>query len=589
MTSFPKWAGFRPIIMLGIALALLLSPMTIGSRQALAQEALYPGAVGLVANTGGEPVLLREAPSFDAAVVSSFPEGTPADIVEGPVYSEDGAAWHGVSIGGVIGYMVAGYLVDGGQVAAPMPAEEIGEEVPAETMAAEAPAPEATTSELPANPVATADLNLRAGPTYNDMVLAIIPAGAMLTMTGEWMEGFAGVTYNGQYGWVDGAWLGSEAAPQPPVQDAVLLQEAAPEQAVPQADDAALVGDLTAPTGETAQAIDVANLRLGPSENDEVLRVLPAGATVTVTGEPSAGWLPVWYNGTWGYISADLLATDPAGTVSLAQEAVPADALAAPDDGSAEMLATTLSDVNLRTDPDMSAAVIATIPPGMALTPLAGPEGGFYQVDFNGQIGWVAAEYLEVSASYLQRGDRNDRGKVEDSEPAGNAERGGGIIWPVSGGTWSIMQGYNGSSHQNQDGLWQYYYSLDLVREDGGTAGQTVYSPVNGVVRWTDPGSGGISIDIGDGHAVAMFHVAFDGRFQAGTEVSQGEPMGQISGSGGPGFAGSPHLHFTLWTSDDNGNWDRQAEPFTGKYAISGMDFPDIGGRSQHAGTTFSP
>jgi uncharacterized protein YgiM (DUF1202 family) len=588
MTSFPTWAGFRPIIMLGIALALLLSPMTSSQRLALAQDALYPGAAGLVANTGGEPVLLREAPSFDAAVVSSYPEGTPADIVEGPVYSEDGTAWHGVSIGGVIGYMVAGYLADGGQAAESIAAEEIGEEAPAETMAAEAPAPADVTSELPANPVATADLNLRTGPSYNDMVLAIVPAGASLTTTGEWANGFAGVTYDGQYGWVDGAWLGSETAPQPPVQGAVLLQEAAPEQAAA-TDDAALVGDLTAPAGETVQAIDVANLRIGPSESDEVLRVLPAGASVTVTGEASGGWMPVWYNGTWGYISADLLSTDPAGTVSLAQEAAPAATLETTDDGSAEMLATTLSDVNLRAAPEMTAAIIATIPPGVALIPLSGPEAGFYQVDFNGQVGWVSAEYLEVSASYLQRGDRQDRGKVEDSEPAGNAERGGGIIWPVSGGTWSIMQGYNGSSHQNQDGLWQYYYSLDLQREDGNTAGQTVYSPVNGVVRWTDPGSGGISIDIGDGHAVAMFHVAFDGRFQAGTEVSQGEPMGQISGSGGPGFAGTPHLHFTLWTSDDNGNWDREAVPFTGKYSVSGMDFPDVGGRSQYAGTTFNP
>jgi murein DD-endopeptidase MepM/ murein hydrolase activator NlpD len=159
----------------------------------------------------------------------------------------------------------------------------------------------------------------------------------------------------------------------------------------------------------------------------------------------------------------------------------------------------------------------------------------------------------------------------------------------VSGGTWSIMQGYNGSSHQNQDDLWQYYYSLDIVQEDGRTAGETVYSPVNGTVTWTDRSTGGISIDIGGGHAVAMFHVDFDRRFEAGTPVSQGEPMGSVSGSGGPGFAGSPHVHFTLWTSSDDGNWDRHAVPFTGPFAIEGMDFPDIGGGSQYAGTTFNP
>jgi hypothetical protein len=52
---------------------------------------------------------------------------------------------------------------------------------------------------------------------------------------------------------------------------------------------------------------------------------------------------------------------------------------------------------------------------------------------------------------------------------------------------------------------------------------------------------------------------------------------------------GTPHLHFTLWASSDNGNWDRQAVPFTGQYAISGMDFPDSGGGNTHRGVVFSP
>ncbi|MDF3039935.1 MAG: Bacterial domain, partial [Thermomicrobiales bacterium] len=91
------------------------------------------------------------------------------------------------------------------------------------------------------------------------------------------------------------------------------------------------------------------------------------------------------------------------------------------------MQAITTSDVNFRAAPDMTSAVLGAIPPGVALTPLAGPEQGFYQVAYNGQTGWVAAEYVEVSASYLQRGDRQrqqEEGKVEGSEPASNAELG---------------------------------------------------------------------------------------------------------------------------------------------------------------------
>jgi uncharacterized protein YgiM (DUF1202 family) len=630
MTSTPCRAVARLRIVIAAALTATVMSLAPAAGTAFAQSALYPGAVGLVANTGSEPVLLRESPNFDAAVLSPLSEGTPADILEGPVYSAEGTAWHQVSVDGMTGYVVAGYLIDGGPAAASPNVVELAQEtVPvaaapetatAETTAVETaptetlPAPAASLSEVPANPVTTADLNLRAGPSFGDAVLMVIPAGAALAPTGEWSQGFAGVTYDGNYGWVDSGLLaagepGLETGPQTATKDVAQLQEAAsaPVTAAEPAPtkDAALVGDLSAVPGETAYATDVVNLRAGPSESSEVLRVLPLGGPATITGAPSNGWTPVWYNGTAGYISADLLSaftTTPqttAAPVSLAQQTAPVAApLVAADpaveSGSGELAATTLSDVNLRGAPETTAPIMGAIPAGETLTTLAGPEQGFYQVQYGQQIGWVSAEYLQVSAAYLQQDNRNDgsrqEGKVEGSAPAANAELGaGGIIWPVSGGEWTIMQGYHGSSHQNQDGLYQYEYSLDLARVDGNTAGQPVYSPVNGVVRWTDPGTGGISIDIGNGHAVALFHVTFNGGLEAGTPVQQGQVLGTISGPGGPGFMGTPHVHFTLWSTSDNGNWDRHAVPFTGQYAISGMDFPDSGGGNTYRGTQFSP
>lgn len=588
MVSFPRRAAVRFFCASNIVFLLLTVPLVGGALRVGAQEleALSPGMTGLVANSGGEPVLLRDAPGYEMGVVSSYWEGTPVQIAEGPVYGSDGSVWYGVSVGGAYGYIAAGYLAaDWGAV----------EAVPTELAAEPAAVPAETLTAATDTPVTTADLNLRAGPSYDDAIVTVIPAGAPLESTGEWLNGFAGVVYAGQYGWVDSSWLGAgEPAPaEAPVQEVALLQEAAP--APP--DSSGLVGDLAAPAGTPAQVIDIANLRLGPSEADEILRVLPAGASLTITGAASGGYTPVWYNGTWGFISDSLLAAGQAAPVTLAQEAVAQPQDAAPaemsaDAGSGDLVATTLSDINLRSGPSYNDMVLGIIPAGVELYPYAGQEAGFYQVDANGQTGWVAAEFLQVSVDYEQRAKRkrDQSGKVENSEPADNANAGsGGIIWPVSGGSWSIMQGYNGSSHQNQDSLWQYYYSLDIVRQDGESAGQTVYSPVNGVVRWTDPSTGGVSIDMGDGYAVAMFHVAFDGSFQAGTPVSQGQAMGQISGPGGPGFAGTAHVHFTLWTSDDNGNWDREAQPFTGKYAIAGMNFPDIGGSYQYSGTTFYP
>ncbi len=49
------------------------------------------------------------------------------------------------------------------------------------------------------------------------------------------------------------------------------------------------------------------------------------------------------------------------------------------------------------------------------------------------------------------------------------------------------------------------------------------------------------------------------------------------------------HLHLTLWRTNDGGNWDRHAVPFTGAFAIEGVDLPAIGGIDQHVGKVVWP
>src|SRR5919112_910307 len=144
MASTPSRAVARLRTVIIVALAVMASSLASAASTAFAQSALYPGAVGLVANTGGEPVLLRESPSFDAAVLSPLSEGTPADILDGPVYSAERTAWHAVSVGGMTGYVVSGYLIDSGQAAAPAPdMVELAQEAAPLTVA-----PETTTAEL---------------------------------------------------------------------------------------------------------------------------------------------------------------------------------------------------------------------------------------------------------------------------------------------------------------------------------------------------------------------------------------------------------------------------------------------------------
>lgn len=179
------------------------------------------------------------------------------------------------------------------------------------------------------------------------------------------------------------------------------------------------------------------------------------------------------------------------------------------------------------------------------------------------------------------------------------------IKMPFAAGVdWYVSQGYNtspaeGWSHYNCDARtgrdeisgsercdagWQYKYSFDLRRSDGQEAGQPVLSPVDGMIRWIDPYHGGMSIDLGDGYAVAFYHADLVRGVAEGQAVRQGQKLGTVAGPGGGANGGTPHIHLTLWQTDDGGNWSRNAVPFTDQHALDGYDFPALGERvrNQH-------
>lgn len=603
-----------------------------------AQDVAAPLSVGAPAQIiygNGQDVLLRAAPGYDAEVLAGYPDGTPVDLIEGPLTASDGSIWFGAVVYGQQGYLAADFLTTPGGTAPQTVADVTPEQTAAPEQAlapeqaaapeqawtpeqgatgdqAAAPAadglqevtaaqPAAAPAAVPGEGYATTDLNLRAGPSFDDAVMLVIPGGAALSTTGEASNGFLGVVYNGQVGWADAAYVGAgtpyvdpalaTTTEQPAAYTGDGLQEvtaAQPAAAPVVTDTSGLVTDPTAaPAGTAASVNALVNLRGGPSEADAVLRVLPVGSPITITGAETNGFVPVWYNGTSGWIATPFI--DSSGLTMLTAEQPATVPGAAPAAAPTEPVAPTgtvrqtLEAVNLRAEPAVASQVIGSIPAGVALTPLAGPESGFYQVTYNGVTGWVSGAYLGDTG---QATDATQPASAFTPDPGLQPAAGGsGLIWPVTGGSWTIMQGYNGSSHQDRSSNWQYYYSLDLVRSDGNTAGQLVVAPTAGTVRWLDPSTGGISIDIGNGHAIAMFHVSVDPGLRDGTPVQQGQAIGHISGPGEPGFAGTPHLHLALWQTSDGGNWSRDAVPFTGAYALGGREFPDIGGSNQHRGT----
>jgi uncharacterized protein YraI len=141
--------------------------------------------------------------------------------------------------------------------------------------------------------VVTSSLNLRAGPSTNDAVLAVMPTGAEVTLTGESANGFLSVSYNGTDGWGYGDYIGNRSA--------TANQEAAPSMPAG--------GSVTG----TATTTSDLNLRSGPSTGNQVLAVIPYGAEVNLLGEPQSGFYPVSYNSQSGWSYGDYLQIGSSG------------------------------------------------------------------------------------------------------------------------------------------------------------------------------------------------------------------------------------------------------------------------------------
>ena len=126
--------------------------------------------------------------------------------------------------------------------------------------------------------------------------------------------------------------------------------------------------------GTTTTAV---NFRTGASTSSSIISTLPAGTTVVVT-DGGGGWYKVVYNGTEGYLSGDYVTF----TKNLS--------------GSFGTGTVTASSVNFRSGAGLDAGVIGSVSSGATMK-IVGVEGNWYKVEYNGQTGYVCADYVKVS------------------------------------------------------------------------------------------------------------------------------------------------------------------------------------------------
>jgi uncharacterized protein YraI len=210
-----------------------------------------------------------------------------------------------------------------------------------------APAAEEAALEPPtANATVNDELNLRTEPSLESEVLAVLPAGTRLTVTGAADAGFYPVTVDERTGWAFGDFL-----------------------------------TLDASGGETvALTVDELNLRAGPSLADETIQVLPVGTEVRLTGQALNGFVEVDVAGTVGWVYSAYL--DAGGGEAPGAE-----------------VATVTSELNLRLEPSVDAEIVATIPAGETIELIGEEAYGFRFVRYGQFEGWAFGGYLAIDGA----------------------------------------------------------------------------------------------------------------------------------------------------------------------------------------------
>jgi len=234
----------------------------------------------VMADAGGDTTVttddlkLRAAPATNAEILTVIPAGGTVAITGS---AENG--FYPVSYNGQDGYAYGAYLSG---FAADGPVTTGGQQ--GEVNVVDGP------------------VNHRSGPSTDDPVLAVIPDGAVVALNGDSANGFVAVLYNDQSGWADAASVfgsGEEAAP--PAEEAEEDDTSEPETQSPSVP----VGDEV--TGQATVFDGGLNLRTGPGTEYDIVLVMPDGAAVDLRGDGQNGFLPVSYNGTTGWASAEWL------------------------------------------------------------------------------------------------------------------------------------------------------------------------------------------------------------------------------------------------------------------------------------------
>jgi uncharacterized protein YraI len=304
-----------------------------------------------IAGTTTESLNLRSGPTVTSPVIVVIPSG--ASVV---VTGESTGGYLAVTWSGFKGYAHSDWIRTGGTPQPEPPSQPV--------------LPVAGTA------TTTAALNLRAGAGTGFTVLAVMPQGATVNLTGQSANGFYGLTWNGRTGWAAAEYLRVSSGQVPPP----TTPSPTPAPTQPPASGA-----------RTAVATDDLNMRTGAGLGNPVILVIPTGATVSLTGGASNGFLQVTYNGLTGWSSQEWLrvSSGTAPTPSPTPAPTPV-----PPVTSTKGTGITTDALNMRTGAATTFPVILVIPASATVQLTGTSSGNFLEVTYGGRTGWAHKDWV---------------------------------------------------------------------------------------------------------------------------------------------------------------------------------------------------
>lgn len=159
------------------------------------------------------------------------------------------------------------------------------------------------------------------------------------------------------------------------------------------------------------------NLRSQANTSSSVILVMPANATISLTGRSSGAFLEVTYNNRTGWAHADWIQIQSPSPGTPAQPTPPAPVpptpaptpppptptpvvpAPAPPVTNVKGNGTVIEELNLRSGATTTSAVILVMPAGATVKLTGEVSGLFYQVEYDGRIGWAHKDWIAISDS----------------------------------------------------------------------------------------------------------------------------------------------------------------------------------------------